>query len=52
MPKDVHSFRLDSETLDTIRKLSRSWGVSQAQVIEILVREAEGRELKTVKETQ
>ena len=49
--KESRNFRLDGEVLDILRRLSESWHVSQAQVIEILAREAvrEGRELRAVK---
>lgn len=46
MPKESRNFRLSSETLETIWALSERWKVSQAQVIEFLVREAQGKELR------
>ena len=49
MAKESRNFRLAKDVLDEIKQLSASWGVSQAQVIEILVREAKGRKLKTTK---
>jgi hypothetical protein len=50
MAKGVASFRLDSEALDVLKRLSDSWGVSQAQVIELLIKEAvrENRQLRPV----
>lgn len=47
MPKVRVSYRLEEDADKIIRNLAESWGVSQAQVIEILVREAKGRKLKT-----
>jgi uncharacterized protein (DUF4415 family) len=49
--KESRNFRLDADVLEMLRRLSESWHVSQAQVIEILTREAvrEGRELRAVK---
>ena len=38
--KESRNFRLDGEVLEMIRQLSEEWHVSQAQVIEHLVREA------------
>lgn len=51
MSKESRNFRLSRETLEHLRSLSEAWGVSQAQVIELLVREAvrEGRSLQLVK---
>lgn len=48
--KVPRSFRLEEETLAGIARLSDRWSVSQAQVIGLLVREAEreGRELRAV----
>lgn len=48
--KIPRSFRLEEETLVGIARLSEKWSVSQAQVIEFLVREAERerRELRTI----
>lgn len=48
--KIPRSFRLEKGTLEGIARLSDRWSVSQAQVIELLVREAEreGRELRVV----
>lgn len=52
MAKESRNFRLGADVLDTLRQLSESWGISQAQVIEILIREAarESRELRAVKQ--
>lgn len=51
MTKESRNFRLSSETLESIRRLSDKWNVSQAQVLEILVREAarEDKDLRLVK---
>lgn len=46
MPKESRNFRLSTETLEAVRILSERWGVSQAQVIELLVREAQDKELR------
>lgn len=49
--KEARSFRLDHDVTRMIGELSERWHVSQAQVMEILVREAvrEGRELRAVR---
>jgi hypothetical protein len=51
MAKQHISFRLDSEALEYLRWFSESWGISQALVLELLLREAarEGRELRAMK---
>jgi len=51
MVKQHASFRLDSDVLEYVRWFSESWGISQALVLELLIREAarEGRELRAVK---
>lgn len=38
--KEARSFRLDSEVLGMLQRLSEEWHISQAQVLEMLVREA------------
>jgi hypothetical protein len=52
VPKESRNFRLDSEVLKMLREISEEWHVSQAQVIEMLVREAvaENKQLKVVRE--
>ncbi len=51
MAKESRNFRLRPETLESIQRLSELWGVSQARVLELLVREAveERLELRIVK---
>lgn len=50
MVKESRNFRLSSEVLELLQHLSDSWGISQAQVLELLVKEAvrESRELRAV----
>lgn len=50
MTKEARSFRLESEALESLQRLSDKWNVSQAVVLEMLIREAEreGRELRAV----
>lgn len=53
MTKRRTSFALDGETISAIRRLSRWWGVSQAEVVRRAVRRAaeqEEREELSVKE--
>lgn len=40
MAKVSRNFRLDPEVLEDLGRLSESWEVSQARVLELLVREA------------
>jgi hypothetical protein len=49
--KESRNFRLDPEALELLQRLSERWKVSQAQVLEILIREAtrENRDLRPVK---
>lgn len=49
--KESRNFRLDPEVRQQLQVLAAKWGVSQAQVVEILVREAarENRQLRAVK---
>ncbi len=51
MAKESRNFRLDSEVLEILKRLSERWHVSQAQVIEIMARETEreNRQLRAVK---
>lgn len=51
MVKESRNFRLDAETLEALRRLSDKWKVSQAQVLVLLVREAdkENKDLRVVK---
>lgn len=44
MTKESRNFRLDPEALELLRRLSDKWNVSQAQVLEILIREADREE--------
>lgn len=49
--KESRNFRLAPEVLETLQHLAEQWHVSQAQALEILIREAkrEKRELRTIK---
>lgn len=40
MAKVSRNFRLDPDVLEDLQRLSGSWQVSQARVLELLVREA------------
>ncbi len=48
MAKVSRNFRLDPEVLEDLQRLSEGWRVSQARVLELLVRDAvaEGKMLK------
>lgn len=48
MAKVSRNFRLDPEVLQSLSRLSEDWEVSQARVVELLVREAEAED-KTLK---
>ena len=48
MSKVRVSYRLEEDADKIIRKLSQSWGVSQAKVIEVLARASKDKELRVV----
>jgi hypothetical protein len=49
--KQSRNFRLDQQTLESLQQLASKWNVSQAQVVELLVREADrgNKELRVTK---
>lgn len=54
MVKESRNFRLGSDTLEKLRRLSEKWKVSQAHALELLIDEAdrEDRDLRLVREYQ